>query len=55
MKKSDLGISNFQISDESLTVNSRENSRATHNIDMKLRPVTKLDKTNKMMSEKYSQ
>ena len=46
------GICNFQISGQSLIKKSCHNSRASDDIDMKLGPVTKLDKRNKATSKK---
>ena len=46
-KNSDRIISNFRISDQSLINRNCHNSRTSDNIDMKLEPVTKLDKRNK--------
>ena len=40
-------ISNFQISGQSFVKRNCHNSRTSDNIDMKLEPVTKLDKKNK--------
>ena len=44
-QNSDVGISDFRI--------SCHNSRSRNDIDMKLRPVTKLDKRNKITSKKF--
>ena len=41
----DGGISNFRISGQSLVKENCHNSRTSDNTDMKLGPVTKLDKT----------
>ena len=41
-----VGISNFQISGQSLIKENCRNSRTGADIDMKLGPVTKLDKEN---------
>ena len=46
----DGGISDFQISGQSL-IKETHNSRTSDNIDMKLRPVTKLDNRNKTPSK----
>ena len=46
-KISDEGICNFWISDQSLIKGNCHNSRTSDGIDMKLGPVTKLDKRNK--------
>ena len=43
-KNSDRGISDFQISGQSLIKVNCHNSRTSDDIDMKLGPVTKLDK-----------
>ena len=43
---SDDGIFNFQISGQYLIKKNCHNSRTSNDIDMELRPVTKLDKTN---------
>ena len=43
----DGGISDFRISDQSLIKENCHTSRTNDDIDMKLRPVTKLDKRNK--------
>ena len=45
------GISDFWISGQSFIKENCHNSRTTDNIDMKLGPVTKLDKGNKAMSK----
>ena len=42
-----VGISNFLISGQSLIKESCHNSRTSDDIDMKLEPVTKLDKRTK--------
>ena len=49
--KSDVGISDFQISGQSLIKESFHNSRTSDDIDMKLEPVTKIDKRNKITSK----
>ena len=46
-KNSDGGISDFQISGQSLIKLNCQNSRTSDDIDMKLGVVTKLDKRNK--------
>ena len=51
-QNSDVGISNFRISGQSLIKESWHNSRTRDDIDMKLGPVTKLDKRNKVTSKK---
>ena len=48
----DRGISDFQISGESLKKENCHDSRTSDDIDMKPRPVTKLNKGNKTMSKK---
>ena len=50
-QNSDWVISNFQISGQSLIKENCYNSRTSDGIDMKLGPVTKLDKRNKTMSK----
>ena len=50
---SDRGISNFEISGQSLIKENCHNSRTSDDIDMKLGPVTKLDKRNKTTSKKF--
>ena len=49
-QNSDEGISDFQISGQSLIKRNCYNSRNTDDNDMKLGPVTKLDKINKATS-----
>ena len=44
-------ISNFWISGRSLIIENSHNSGTSNDIDMKLRPVTKLDSRNKTMSK----
>ena len=51
-QKLDVGISDFRISGQSLIKENCHNSRTSDNIDMKLGPVTKLDKRNKTTSKK---
>ena len=51
-QNSDEGISNFQISGQSLIKQNCHNSRTSDEIDMKLGPVTKLYKGNKTTSKK---
>ena len=51
-KNSDVGISDFDISGQSLLKRNFHNSRTSDDIDMKPGPVTKLDKRNKTTSEK---
>ena len=50
-KISDVGISDFRISGQSLIKENCHNSRTSDNIDMKRGPVTKLDKRNKTASK----
>ena len=50
---SDGGISDFWISGQSLINVNCHNSRTNDDIDMKLGPVTKLNKRNKTMSKKF--
>ena len=47
------GISDFQISSQSLLKGNCHNSGTSDDIDMKLGPVTKLDKRNKTTSKKF--
>ena len=51
-KNSDGGISNFQISGQSLIKENYHNSRNNDDIEMKLGPVTRIDKRNKTTSKK---
>ena len=51
-KNSDGGISDFLISGQFLIKENCHNSRTGDDIDMKLRPVIKLQKQNKTMSKK---
>ena len=51
-QNSDEGISDFRISGQSLIKVNCHNSRTSDGIDMKLGPVTKLDKRNKTTSKK---
>ena len=51
-KNSDKSISNFRISGQSLIKENCHNSRTSDNVEMKLRPVTKLDRRNKTTSKK---
>ena len=48
-----MGISDFGISGQSLIKLNYHNSRTSNDIDMKLGPVTKLDKGNKITSKKF--
>ena len=52
-KNSDVGISNFRISGQSVIKENCHNSGTGGDIDMKLGLVTKLDKTNKTVSKKF--
>ena len=52
-EKSDGGISDFRISGQFLIKENCYNSRTSDDIDMKLGPVTKLDKRNKTTSKKF--
>ena len=52
-KISEKGISDFWISGQSLIKGNCHNSRTSDGIDMKLGPVTKLDKGNKTKSKKF--
>ena len=51
-QNSDVVISDFQISGQSLIKGNCHNSRTSDDIDMKLEPVTKLDKRKKATSKK---
>ena len=51
-QNSEGGISDFQVSGQSLIKENCHNSRTSDDIDMKLGPVTKLDKGNKTTSKK---
>ena len=51
-KNSDGGTSNFRISGQSLIKENCHNSRTSDDIDLKLGPVTKRDKRNKITSKK---
>ena len=53
-KNSDGGISDFGISGQSLIKENCHNSRTNDDIDMKLGPVTKLEKRNKTTSKKLT-
>ena len=48
------GCFHFQISGQSLIKENCYNSRTTDDIDIKLRPVTKIDKRNKTTSKKFN-
>ena len=52
-QNSDGGISDFRISGESLIKENCHRSGASYDIDMKLGPVTRLDKRNKATSKKF--
>ena len=52
-KISDVGISDPQISGQSLIKENCNNSRTSDDINMKLGPVTKRDKRNKTTSKKF--
>ena len=52
-QNSDRGISNFRISGQSLIKQNCPNSRTSDDVDMKLGPVTKLEKRNKTTSKKF--
>ena len=52
VQNSDGGISNFGISDQSLINKNCHNSRTSNHIDMKLGPLTKLNKRNTTTSKK---
>ena len=54
-ENSDRGISDFRISGQSLIKVNCHNSRTRDDIDIKLGPVTKLDKRNKTTSKKYDE
>ena len=49
----DSGISDFRISGQSLIKENCHNSKASDDVDMKLGPVPKLDKKNKMTSKSF--
>ena len=50
-QNSDGGISDFRISGQSLIKENCHNSRTSDDINVKLRPLTKLDKRNKTASK----
>ena len=52
-QNSDGGISDFRMSVQSLTKENCPNFGTSDDIDMKLGPVTKLDKRNKTTSKKF--
>ena len=51
-QNSDGSISNFRISDKSFIDENYHNSRTSHDTDMKLGPVAKVDKRNIARSKK---
>ena len=53
-QNSDGGIFDFRISGQSLIKVNCHSSGASYDIDMKLGPVTKLDKRNKATSKKFN-
>ena len=53
-KNSDEDISDFRISGQSLIKVNCHNSRTTNDIDIKFRPVTKIDKKNKTVLKKLT-
>ena len=52
-QNSDGGISDFRISGQSLIKENSHNSRTSDDIDIKLGPVTKLDKKSKTTSKNF--
>ena len=54
-QNSDGSISDFRISGQSLIKENCHNSRTSDDFDMKLGPVTKLDKRNKTRSKKFDE
>ena len=50
---SDGGVSDFRIFGQSLTKENYHNSRISDDIDIKLGPVTKIDKRNKITLQKF--
>ena len=52
-QKSDRGISDFWISGQSLIKTNCHNSGTSDDIDMKLRPVTKIDMKNETTSKTF--
>ena len=52
-QNSEEGISDFQIYGQSLIIENCHNSRTSNDIDMKLGPVTKLNKKNKTTSKQF--
>ena len=53
MQNSDGGISDFQISGQSLLKENCHNSRTSDDVDMKLGSVTKIDKKNRTTSKNF--
>ena len=53
-QNSDMCVSNFRISGQFLIKENCHNSRISNNFDMKLEPVTKLDKRNTAMLKKLT-
>ena len=53
MQNSDAGISDFQISGQSLLKENCHNSRTSDDVDMKLGSVTKIDKKNRTTSKNF--
>ena len=53
-QNSDGGISNFRISGQSLIKENNHNPRTSDDIDMKLEQIVKIDKRNKVTSEKFN-
>ena len=53
-QNSDGGISDLRISGQSLTKENCHNSRTSDDIDMKLGPITELDKRNEVTSKKLT-
>ena len=53
-QNSDTGISDFQIFGQSSVNENYHNSRTSHGIDMKVGPVTKLDKRRTATSRKWA-
>ena len=54
-QNSDGGISDFRISGQSLIKENCRNSRTSDDIDMKLGPITKLDKRNKKTTKWFDE
>ena len=53
-QNSDRGISDLRISGQSLIKENCHNSRTSDDIDMKLGPITELDKRNEVTSKKLT-